>query len=308
MAHLLLLIPFLLLAAFAIPMDMKHQTIYTIVSKPVERFEIALGRFLGYTGLMTIALVGMVAVSVLYIYTTTFNEQAREESFKARVTARGKLSFKAGSQEYKGGTNVGREFEYRKYIGGSPTTRERAVWAFDEIPSNLRRRDRASVPLEYTLDIFRLTKGEENHGVDVNIRVCAWQTGQQPSPVHGEGTWLWTDGEHGRRYEAERQEINDKLRAGGHGSGYEKSLDSKEIKPGSKTWELVDALAKKYGFYEVPSVEVYDMHPGSVPLPVGLFETAAEGDAKDAEGKRLPRLQVYIKCLSPGQMLWHGRR
>jgi ABC-type transport system involved in multi-copper enzyme maturation permease subunit len=300
--NLLLTIPFLILASFAIPTDVKHQTIFTVVSKPVERFEIALGRFFGYTGLMTIALLGMVAVSVVYIYTTSFNVKAQEESFKARVTARGKLSFKAFSADYKG-TNVGREFEYRTYIGGSKDSRERAVWAFDSVPGNLLRRDRDSVPCEYTFDIFRLTKGEENHGVDINVRICTWQTGQKPSPVRGEGTWLWTEAERGRRYEEERQQINDKLKTGGYGSGYERSLDSKSVVPGTLSWKLVDDLARKYGFYEVPEVEVYDYRTGSVPVPVGLFEAATEGDAKDADGKPLPRLTVYVKCLSGGQML-----
>jgi len=297
--NIFLTIPLMILAAFAIPNDIKTNTLYTIVTKPVERFEIVLGRFLGYSAMMTIVLAIMVTLSVLYVYTITLDTKAKDETFKSRVTARGKLSFRA-SREFEG-TNVGREFEYRKYIGGSPQTRERAVWAFDRIPGNLVRRDRDSVPVEYTLDIFRLTKGEENRGVDVNIRVCAWQTGQVPAPDRGEGAWRWTDPAKSRSYEEKRQQINDKLKAGGYGPGYDTSLNYP--RPGTPTWKLVDELAKEYGFYEVPSVEVYDFRPGSVPVPVGLFETAAEGDAKDAQGNPIPRLQVYVKCLSPGQML-----
>ena len=41
----------LLLAAFSIPNDIKSLTIHTIVTKPVERFEIILGRLFGYLGL-----------------------------------------------------------------------------------------------------------------------------------------------------------------------------------------------------------------------------------------------------------------
>ena len=48
--NILLLFPAALLAAFSIPNDIKNQNIYTIVTKPVERFEIVLGRFLGYLG------------------------------------------------------------------------------------------------------------------------------------------------------------------------------------------------------------------------------------------------------------------
>lgn len=299
--NLLLTIPFLILAAFAIPTDIKTNTLYTIVTKPVERFEIVLGRFLGYGGLMTIALFGMVTLSVIYIETSRFDEKAREESYKARVTDRGKLSFQAFRSDYAGGTNVGREFDYRRYIGGSPHTRERAVWTFDNVPGNLVRRDRDSVPVEFTFDIFRLTKGVENQGLLVNIRVCAWQCGQVPSPKQGDGVWRWANELEGEKYEAERQAINDKLKIGGNGSGFERSLDF--AKPGTPTWDLADQLARKYGFFEVPNVEAFDYRPGSIAVPVGLFEKASEGDPKTADGKPLPRVTIYVKCLSPGQML-----
>ena len=44
-------LPALLLASFGIPNDIKNLNIYTVVSKPVERFEIVLGRFVGYVSL-----------------------------------------------------------------------------------------------------------------------------------------------------------------------------------------------------------------------------------------------------------------
>ena len=44
------------MASLSIPTDIKQQTIHTILTKPVERFEIILGRFLGYTMLMTLVL------------------------------------------------------------------------------------------------------------------------------------------------------------------------------------------------------------------------------------------------------------
>ncbi len=298
--NIFLTIPFLILAAFAIPNDIKSNTLYTIVTKPVERFEIVLGRFLGYSALMTFVLLIMVSLSVIYVYTITLDPRAKEETFKSRVTARGKINFMA-SRGFTEGTNVGREFEYRKYIGGSPDTRERAVWSYDSIPGNLTRSDRDSVPLEYTFDIFRLTKGDENRGVDVNIRVCAWQTGQYPSPTKGDGIWRWTDPAKQKQYEDERAQINDNLKANKYGPGYDSTLNY--ARPGTPTWKLVSDLAKKYGFYEVPSVEVYDFRTGSVPIPVGVFQAAAEGDPKNSEGEVIPRLQVYIKCLSHGQML-----
>src|SRR5262245_42284165 len=52
----LLLITAGLMAAFSIPTDIRNQTIHTILTKPVEPFEVVLGRFLGYSLLMTLIL------------------------------------------------------------------------------------------------------------------------------------------------------------------------------------------------------------------------------------------------------------
>src|SRR5262249_29670480 len=49
----------LLLGSFNIPTDVKNQTIHTIVTKPVERYEIVLGRFLGYALLLLVELAAL---------------------------------------------------------------------------------------------------------------------------------------------------------------------------------------------------------------------------------------------------------
>src|SRR5262249_7798457 len=63
----LLLVTAGLLAAFSIPADLRNQTMHTIVTKPVERFEIILGRFIGYTLLMTMVLAVMNLLSLVYV-------------------------------------------------------------------------------------------------------------------------------------------------------------------------------------------------------------------------------------------------
>jgi hypothetical protein len=300
--ELLLLAAAMLLTAFSIPNDIKNQNIYTIVSKPVERFEIVLGRFLGYTALMTVALAAMTAGSLLLIRTASLDEKAREETFTARVPHRGKLSFvsRRGVGE---GTNVGREFDYRKYIGGSPNTTERARWDFIAVPATLTAGDKDAVRCEFTFDIFRLTKGEENRGVDVNIRLVSWQCEQTPPTVPRDGTWHWADADKERAYQDERREIDEKLRRGEVGGpNPPRSLDF--AVPGTPAWDEVNKLAEKYGFYEVPSKEVYDYHPDGVVVPVGLFKNARAGTPKPYDdGSPRPLVQVYVKCTSPGQML-----
>src|SRR6476646_550738 len=94
-----------LLAAFAIPTDIRNQTIHTVVTKPVERFEIVLGRALGYIGLATVILGGLSAVSLLLLWASDPSEEAKFESYKARVPVYGKLEFlnlRAPTQEFTG--------------------------------------------------------------------------------------------------------------------------------------------------------------------------------------------------------------
>lgn len=296
---LLLLVPAVIISSFRIPDDIKQQTIYTIVTKPVERFEIVLGRFLGFGALVTIALGLMTFVGWIYItFGTTFDPKAVDESQRARMPLRGKIDFKSKKEDYSG-VNVGREFEYRKYIAGSPTTSERAIWTFDTVPASLADPNREEVPCEFTFDIFRLTKGEENRGVDVNVRIVSWQCGQEPPPSEiRDGLWRWKDETRRMEYEKKRNDIDEKLRKKEIG-GANAPPSLTYAKPGTEAWKLADQLAEEFGFYEVGSVEVYDYHPATISIPTGLFRNARSGSPKAGE----PRLTVYVKCLSGGQML-----
>ncbi len=158
-----------LLGSFSIPNDVKNNSIHTIVTKPVEKFEIVLGRFLGYAGLLTIGLFVVAAISLIYVIRGV-NEDATRESYRARVPINGNLHF-AGTRDAMKGDNVGREWTYRSYITG-PTHRQRdnlrqyAVWDFPEIPDDLLAR-KEPILFEFGFDIFRLSKGEtEGQGVN----------------------------------------------------------------------------------------------------------------------------------------------
>ena len=119
---ILLLLAAVILAAFSIPNDIQHQTIHTIITKPVERFEILLGRFLGFTALMTLVLLLMASVSVVYVL-RGIDPEAAAESLKAREPLYGMLHFENTGDAQKG-TNVGREWDYRSYItAASPNSR-----------------------------------------------------------------------------------------------------------------------------------------------------------------------------------------
>jgi len=128
-----------LLGALSIPADIKSQSIHTIVTKPVEKFEIVLGRFLGYGLLLTAGLAAVAVVSLGYVVRGV-TDAAEKESFKARVPIFGRLGF-IGTPS-PGGDSVGRENDYRRYVSGPhPGTKnapkQYAVFEFDDVPAAL---------------------------------------------------------------------------------------------------------------------------------------------------------------------------
>jgi hypothetical protein len=235
---------------------------------------------------------------LVLISNTSFSERAREETYKARVPLRGKLEFKSRKADFEG-TNVGREFDYRKYIAGHPESPQRAVWHYAAIPSQLTTAQGDRVPVEFTFDIFKMTKGEQNRGVGVTFRAVTHQAAQRPpSAKETGGEWHWQNEEREKEYDREVKE-----------------LQARGINPSGATpstpeaWAEVNRLAEKYGFFELRNKEVFDYAVMGVELPAGLFRNARAGepplveDKRDGSKKPAPRLSLYVKCESPGQML-----
>jgi len=293
----LVLFTALILSSFSIPNDIKNLTIHTVVTKPVERFEVVLGRFLGYLGLTTIALSAMTAVSLVLINSSTIDAKAEKETATARVPLRGKIEFASRKAGFEG-TNVGREFDYRKYIAGHPNSSERAVWHFHTVPSSMKSME--SVPVEFTFDVFKLTKGVENKPVDVTLRIVTHQAPQAPPRPDQRGEWQWGDLPNEQRGAGE-----DRKRA------YEADVaalprGTTNARPGTPGWASVNQLAEKHGYYELRGVGVFDYAVGRVEIPAGLLRKAAEGDPGTEPGKEAkprPRLSVYVKCEDGGQLL-----
>src|ERR1019366_9368765 len=69
-----------LLGAFSVPNDVKNNSIHTIVTKPVEKFEIVMGRFLGFASLLTVGLFVVSSLSLIYVIRGV-NEEAAKESY-----------------------------------------------------------------------------------------------------------------------------------------------------------------------------------------------------------------------------------
>lgn len=154
--YFLLSIMAILISCWGLPADIKAKSLHTVVTKPVKRSEIVLGRIVGYA---TVVLSVLVVTSVFgYVWIQRQVPQQAKDQLVARVPVYGNLTFldKAGVESEKG-TNVGDVWEYRGYIEG--LTKARAIWKFDNLnPAQLK--NQGGMRLEQKFEAFRTYKGD----------------------------------------------------------------------------------------------------------------------------------------------------
>lgn len=268
------------MTSFSIPTDIRNQTIHTIVTKPVEKFEIVMGRFLGYLGLTTAVMFAVFAVALLMLIASRVDPEAQRESMRARKPVYGELGFAGPSKDFQG-ESVGREWEYRRYIPGGVANPHRAIWYFTD---RTMERSLATLPVvscEFAFDIFRTTKGEENKSVECTFFVLAHQAN--------------SDLEVARKYQERIKGLSPK--ASPTGTDAEK-----------RDWDEISKIAGELGYYEYRSKPVADYHTDAIPIPSSLFKKSYESNPPDIEipnvGK-VPgaRVLVSVRCDSRTQFL-----
>jgi ABC-type transport system involved in multi-copper enzyme maturation permease subunit len=278
------------LGAYSLPSEIKSLTIHTVVTKPITKFEIVLGRFLGHGLLLSVSLFGLGLLSLLFI-SRGLTEEAKNESFVARVPVYGNLGFLNTK-----GESVGREWDYRRYIAGQNMSgtgkRQYAVWLFDDL-SEIEPLENGNVKLQFTFDIFRLTKGDENKGVFCTFKFTDGMTDSATAEA---------------KVELRRQEKDKRLAAARNNAG--PKTDFAEL--GAK----IDAeLLKEFPVFERAGVEVTDYHTQTIEVPMALIEKLRQLDqsrAPNAEGLKPPAMVVYVSIDpdrgSAAQMLGVARR
>ncbi|MER3415212.1 MAG: hypothetical protein C4297_03240 [Gemmataceae bacterium] len=238
----LLLITASVLASFSLPSDIRNQSIHTVVSKPVRRLEIILGRILGLTVLLTAVLLVTAHLSLLYVFRTLNNPEARELTMRARSALYGALHFEETDSQGNWvpsdrGINVGREWEYRQHIRGGSSMQ--AVWEFRDLPARLA--EYREIPVEFSFDIFRTSKGGlDDYREGVNIQVSFVNT---------------------RKWDYSRL------------PEYLAYVDEKtQLRPDP------DKLARDFGFYQLPTpIKIMDYRSYTVTFPGALLEDLADG-------------------------------
>lgn len=158
--NMLVLPVVLLLSCWGLPEDIRIRSLHTVVTKPVRRNEVVLGRMLGFASIGTMILLIMSTVGFIWIQ--------RQVSDNVELLCRVPVYAVAGPEGVRfldrsgnpgTGVNVGDIIETRSFIEGG--TRATGVWTFplDEQADTLK--------LESRFEAFRTFKGDMNRSIRV---------------------------------------------------------------------------------------------------------------------------------------------
>ncbi len=154
--YFLLCLMALLISCWGLPADIKAKSMHTIVTKPVRRSEIVIGRILGYSAIV----LSILSVTAIFGYVWILRQVPKESEAQmvARVPAYGDLGFlDRNGEAAEAGINVGYTWEYRSYIEG--LTKARAIWTFENLNvDELKGSDH--VRFEQSFEAFRTYKGD----------------------------------------------------------------------------------------------------------------------------------------------------
>jgi hypothetical protein len=164
----------LLLACWGLPQDIKQRSLHTVVTKPVRRSEVVMGRILGFSAIGTLILAVMAVAGHVWIKRQV-PDQA-QSLLVSRVPIYGELAFTDRSGNPGQGVNTGDIWEFRSYIEGS--TAASAIWTFEDITPNkmVDEKDATTgeqskvLRLEYNFEAFRTHKGRMGRGLNAQFK------------------------------------------------------------------------------------------------------------------------------------------
>lgn len=164
--NFLLILMALLVSCWGIPADIKARSLHTVVTKPVRRSEILLGRMLGYAGVITLVLLCTSIVGYFWILSKV-PAQAQKQLIARVPFYSSNLTFLDRNGDHApSGINVGDIWEYRSFVEGG--TKARAQWTFENLNVDSLRKD-GKIRIEQSFEAFRTYKGDVRQQLRYNL-------------------------------------------------------------------------------------------------------------------------------------------
>ena len=166
--NFLLILMSLLVACWGIPADIKARSLHTVVTKPVRRSEILLGRMLGYAGVITLVLLCTSAFGYFWIISKV-PERAKSQLIARVPFYSTELKFlDRNGDPTNTGINVGDIWEYRSFVEGG--TKARAQWIFENLDVAAMKQA-GQFRIEQSFEAFRTYKGIVNQQLRYNLTI-----------------------------------------------------------------------------------------------------------------------------------------
>jgi hypothetical protein len=146
----------LLLSCWGIPEDIRLRSLHTVVTKPVHRLEVVVGRVLGYSLIGTLVLAVMAFVGWFWIERMLPDEAIAQLTCRQPIFGALRFTDREGNTVDKG-INTGDVWEFHSYIEGA--TKARAIWSFDNVTPAALDPD-GNLLLESRFRAFRSYKGD----------------------------------------------------------------------------------------------------------------------------------------------------
>lgn len=151
-----------LLACWGLPADIKARSLHTVVTKPVRRTEVVVGRMFGY-GIVTGAVV-LVMGLIGYVWINRQVPERAQDQLISRVPVYADdIAFKGRFGEDSVGINVGDVWDYRAFVEGN--TKARAIYKFRDLDLEKVASSDRPLRLEYNFEVFRSYKGDVGEDV-----------------------------------------------------------------------------------------------------------------------------------------------
>lgn len=170
-----------LLACWGLPADIRDRSLHTVVTKPVRRSEVVLGRIGGYVFVITTLLLVVSSVGYAWVRRVVPERSQRQLISRVPLYASGPgggsldmgfqmLNEQGESKDKDGndyrGVNVGDLIELRRFIQGG--TKERVIWDFRGLSAADFPGDQ-DVRLEYAFEAFRSYKGDIDTEIQFSV-------------------------------------------------------------------------------------------------------------------------------------------
>ncbi len=166
----------LLLSCWGLPTDIKNRSLHTVVTKPVRRQEVVLGRFFGFTLVGTVVLLVMGVTGYFWIVGQVPDEARKELIARVPVYCDNLSFFDNAGNESDKGKNVGDVWMFRSYIEGA--SKEYAAFKYDNLDIDAIKRA-GKLRLEYNFEAFRTHKGDINQRLLCNLVIVNNKTGKR---------------------------------------------------------------------------------------------------------------------------------